>query len=220
VRRLTGSASTDCFSACRAATTARPVTNVARAARVVARGHSLKLPDGVTVEKQGRDVFNTTYYPKGEDADFSRKPWVVIDASGLRLGRLATVAATYLRGGNSPSYTPAFNMGVNVIVLNADKVVVTGQKAEQKIYYNQGVRGKPGSMKYESYQSLHGRMPERVIERAIRGMLPKNRMGRETFTHLKVYAGSEHPHAAQSPTDVTADVVSRSHKAGMVVEQA
>ena len=114
------------------------------------RGHSLgSLPPelGVTAEKLGRDVFNTTYYPKGEDADASRKPWVVIDAAGLRLGRLSTVAATYLRGGNSGCYTPAFNMGVNVVVINADKIVVTGNKANQKLYYTLGVRGKPGSMK-------------------------------------------------------------------------
>lgn len=179
----------------------------------VTRAHVVKLPEGVTTEKLGRDVFNTTYYPKGEDVDMSRKPWVVVDAAGLRLGRLSTYVATYLRGGNSPSYSPSFNMGCNVIVINAADVVVTGKKFEEKLYYNQGVRGKPGSMKVETYRSLHGRMPERVVERAIRGMLPKNRMGRETFTHLKVYAGSEHPHAAQSPQDVTADCMRATHKA-------
>ena len=168
--------------------------------------------------KLGRDVFNTTYYPKGEDADASRKPWVVIDAAGLRLGRLSTVAATYLRGGNSGCYTPAFNMGVNVVVINADKIVVTGNKANQKLYYTLGVRGKPGSMKEETYASLHARQPARVIEKAIKGMLPKNRMGRETFTHLKVYAGADHPHAAQNPTDVTADVKAATHKAHMLEE--
>jgi large subunit ribosomal protein L13 len=183
---------------------------------VATRGHSVKLPDGITAEKLGRDVFNKTYYPKGEDADASRKPWVVIDAAGLRLGRLSTVAATYLRGGNTGCYTPAFNMGVNVIVLNADKIVVTGNKATQKKYYTLGVRGKPGSMKEETYEKLHARQPARVIEKAIKGMLPKNRMGRETFTHLKVYAGAEHPHAAQNPTDVTADVKAATHKEHML----
>ena len=113
-----------------------------------------------------------------------------------------------LRGGNTGCYTPAFNMGVNVIVVNADKIVVTGNKALQKKYYTLGVRGKPGSMKEETTK-LHARQPARVIEKAIKGMLPKNRMGRETFTHLKVYAGAEHPHAAQNPTDVTADVAAR-----------
>ena len=177
----------------------------------------MKLPDGVSADKLGRDVLNTTYYPKGEDVDMSRKPWVVIDAAGMRLGRMSTAAAKYLRGGNSGSYTPAFNMGVNVIVINADKVEVTGQKAQQKMYYKLGVRGKPGSMKEETYESLFARQPARVVEKAIRGMLPKNRLGRETFTHLKVYAGSDHPHAAQNPTDVTADVAASTHKDGQIV---
>ena len=197
-----------------AAKTSTPAPMVQRS--VATRGHSVKLPEVITAEKLGRDVFNKTYYPKGEDADASRKPWVVIDAAGLRLGRLSTVAATYLRGGNTGCYTPAFNMGVNVIVVNADKIVVTGNKALQKKYYTLGVRGKPGSMKEETYEKLHARQPARVIEKAIKGMLPKNRMGRETFTHLKVYAGAEHPHAAQNPTDVTADVAAATHKAHML----
>ena len=187
----------------------------AKRAQTIARGHTVKLPDGVTADKLGRDVFNTTYYPKAEDADASRKPWVVIDAEGMRLGRMSTAAAVYLRGGNSGSYTPSFNMGVNVVVINADKVEVTGDKATQKKYYKLGVRGKPGSMKEETYESLFARQPARVVEKAIRGMLPKNRLGRETFTHLKVYAGAEHPHAAQNPTDVTAEVRAATHKADM-----
>ena len=101
-------------------------------------------------------------------------------------------------GGNTGCYTPAFNMGVNVIVVNADKIVVTGNKALQRSTTRRPVRGKPGSMKEETHEKLSRRQPARVIEKAIKGMLPKNRMGRETFTHLKVYAGAEHPHAAQN----------------------
>ena len=146
-----------------------------------------------------QDVFNTSYYPKGEDTDNSRKPWVVIDAAGLRLGRLSTLVATYLRGGNVGTYSPSMNMGTYVVVVNASQVVVSGKKFEDKLYKRHET-GRPGSMKEESFKMLQARIPERIVEKAVRGMLPKNRKGRELFTQLKVYGSEEHPHAAQNPS--------------------
>ena len=182
--------------------------------RVATVAGSVKMPEGVTVEKMGKDIFNSTYYPRNEDTDASRKPWVVIDAAGLRLGRLSTLIATYLRGANVASYSPSMNMGTYVVVINAEKVVVSGKKFEEKLYRRHET-GRPGSMKTETFRALQGRIPERIIEKAVRGMLPKNRMGREVFTQLKVYAGSEHPHAAQNPVDVTAEVKERCYSSTM-----
>jgi large subunit ribosomal protein L13 len=174
------------------------------------RGRSLQnTPEGITIDKKGEDVFNKTYYPKAEDVDNSRKPWVVVDATDMRLGRMASVAATYLRGGNVATYHPSFTTGVNLVVINAEKVVVSGNKTEAKLYYNQSTAGKPGSMKIETFKKLQERLPERIVEKAIKGMLPKNRMGREVFRHLKVYKGAEHPHAAQNALDITADVITK-----------
>ena len=138
----------------------------------------------------------------------------MIDAAGLRLGRLSTLVATYLRGGNVGSYSPSMNMGTYVVVINADQVQVSGQKFEQKLYKRHET-GRPGSMKEESFKALQARIPERIIEKAVKGMLPKNRMGRELFTQLKVYGGSEHPHAAQNPVDVTAEVKELCYSSGM-----
>jgi large subunit ribosomal protein L13 len=177
---------------------------------------SVKMPEGVGApEKMGPDVFNSTYYPRGEDTDNSRKPWIVIDAAGLRLGRLSTLVATYLRGGNVATYSPSMNMGTYVVIVNAEQVVVSGNKFEDKLY-KRHTTGRPGAMKTETFRALQGRIPERIIEKAVRGMLPKNRLGRELFTQLKVYAGSEHPHAAQNPADVTAEVKERCYSSSMV----
>ena len=191
--------------------------DVARLAskRVAAMAGTVKMPEGVTAEKMGKDVFNSTYYPRGEDTDNSRKPWIVIDAAGLRLGRLSTLVATYLRGGNVATYSPSMNMGTYVVIVNAEKVVVSGNKFEDKLY-KRHTTGRPGAMKTETFRALQGRIPERIIEKAVRGMLPKNRLGRELFTQLKVYAGSEHPHAAQNPADVTAEVKERCYSSSMV----
>jgi large subunit ribosomal protein L13 len=176
---------------------------------------SVKMPEGVVAEKMGPDVFNSTYYPRGEDTDNSRKPWIVIDAAGLRLGRLSTLVATYLRGGNVATYSPSMNMGTYVVIVNAEKVVVSGNKFEDKLY-KRHTTGRPGAMKTETFRALQGRIPERIIEKAVKGMLPKNRLGRELFTQLKVYAGPEHPHAAQNPADVTAEVKERCYSSSMV----
>ena len=175
---------------------------------------SVKMPEGVVAEKMGKDVFNSTYYPRGEDTDNSRKPWIVIDAAGLRLGRLSTLVATYLRGGNVATYSPSMNMGTYVVIVNAEQVVVSGNKFEDKLY-KRHTTGRPGAMKTETFRALQGRIPERIIEKAVKGMLPKNRLGRELFTQLKVYAGPEHPHAAQNPADVTAEDKERCYSSSM-----
>ena len=137
---------------------------------------------------------NKTYLPNPTTLE---RQWYIIDAEGLRLGRLASEIAKILRGKNKPTYTPHLDTGDFVIIVNADKVAVTGRKASQKLYRRHS--GRPGGMKVETFEKLQARIPERIIEQAVRGMLPKNRLGRQLFTKLKVYAGAEHPHAAQQP---------------------
>ena len=129
------------------------------------------------------------------------RKWYVIDAAGQRLGRVAVEAADILRGKKKASYTPHQEVGDYVIIVNADQVAVTGRKATQKMYYRHS--GYLGSLSSESFQKMIGRKPQFPVEHAVRGMLPKNRLGRKLFTNLKVYAGPEHPHAAQKPESVT-----------------
>jgi large subunit ribosomal protein L13 len=136
--------------------------------------------------------------------DLERK-WYVVDAEGQRLGRLATEIAMILRGKNKPSFTPNADTGDFVVVVNAEKVVVTGRKNEQKLYRRHS--GRPGGMKTETFDQLQQRIPERIIEKAVKGMLPKNTMGRKLFTKLKVYTGSDHPHAAQTPETLTINTI-------------
>lgn len=145
---------------------------------------------------------NRNYYPKQEDTDTQKKVWYVIDAEGKTLGRLATLASNYLRGKHLPTFTPSMDTGGYVVVVNADKVAVTGRKENDKMYYYHRVH-RPGTMKTETLSELRQRVPERIVERAVKGMLPKGRLGNTLFTHLKVYAGSEHPHEAQTPVDIT-----------------
>jgi large subunit ribosomal protein L13 len=134
---------------------------------------------------------------------FTAKPyevarqWYVVDAQGQTLGRLATRIATLLRGKHKPIYTPHVDCGDYVIVVNADKINVTGQKLDQKIYYRHS--GYPGGIKQVTLRRRLQTHPERVVESAVRGMLPKNRLGRKMFKKLKVYAGPDHPHEAQQP---------------------
>ena len=135
-----------------------------------------------------------TYIPP---VDTIERKWYVVDAADQRLGRLATEIACVLRGKNKPSFTPNMDTGDFVVVVNAEKVVVTGNKAEQILYRRHS--GRPGGMKVETFNQLQDRIPERIIEKAVKGMLPKNSLGRKLFTKLKVYAGPEHPHAAQKP---------------------
>jgi len=144
---------------------------------------------------------NKTYSPK--PADITRQ-WWVIDATGLPLGRLASEVARILRGKHKPIYANHMDTGDHVIVINADQVAVTSEKAQQKIYYRHS--GFPGGIKAETFESLIGRRPEAVIERAVRGMLPKNKLGRQMGKKLKVYAGPDHPHEAQKPTPLELDI--------------
>ncbi|NLJ72195.1 MAG: 50S ribosomal protein L13 [Syntrophomonadaceae bacterium] len=125
------------------------------------------------------------------------RKWYVIDADGQTLGRLASEVAVILRGKHKAIYTPHVDTGDFVIIINAEKVVLTGNKLDQKKYRRHS--GYPGGLKEVSYRDLMDRRPERAVEVAIKGMLPHNRLGRQMFKKLKVYRGSEHPHAAQKP---------------------
>ena len=137
----------------------------------------------------------TTYSAKPADIE---KKWVLIDAEGLVVGRLATVIAMRLRGKHKATYTPHMDDGDNVIVLNADKVVLTGRKYTDKTYYwHTGYIG--GIMERKARQILEGRFPERVLEKAVERMIPEGPLGRRQLSNLRVYAGAEHPHAAQQP---------------------
>lgn len=138
-----------------------------------------------------------TYTAKPESV---KREWFVIDAEGETLGRLATLVASYLRGKHKPEYTPHVDTGDNIIVINADKVAVTGAKALDKIYYRH--TGYPGGLREMNFNDLQARKPGRVVELAVKGMLPKNPLGRAMFTKLKVYAGTEHPHTAQQPKEL------------------
>lgn len=125
------------------------------------------------------------------------REWFVVDAQGVTLGRLASRIATILRGKHKPIYTPHIDCGDYVIVVNADKINVTGQKLDQKMYYRHS--GYPGGLRQVSLRRQLQTHPDRVIRAAVRGMLPKNRLGRKMYKKLKVYAGSDHPHQAQQP---------------------
>lgn len=125
------------------------------------------------------------------------RKWYVIDASGQTLGRLASEVASILRGKHKAIYTPHVDTGDFVIVINADKIILTGNKLDQKKYRRHS--GYPGGLKEMTYRSLLDKRPEKAIEVAVKGMLPHNRLGRKMFTKLKVYRGSEHPHQAQQP---------------------
>ena len=147
-----------------------------------------------------------TYSAKPADI---QKKWVLIDAEGLVVGRLATLVATRLRGKHRPNYTPHVDCGDNVIIVNADKVALTGDKLAQKRYYRHS--GYPGGIKERTArQVLEGRFPQRIIEKAVERMLPDGPLGRQQLRNLKVYAGSQHPHAAQQPEIV--DIASLNRK--------
>jgi len=129
------------------------------------------------------------------------RDWYVVDAADQRLCRFASAVAQVLRGKNKPNYAPHMYTGDFVIVINADKITVTGNKNSQKLYRRHS--GRPGGMKTETFDQLQARIPERIVEKAVKGMLPKNALGRKLFTKLKVYAGPEHPHASQNPQSMT-----------------
>ena len=129
--------------------------------------------------------------------DSINRQWYLVDAENQTLGRLASEVASILRGKNKPEFTPHLDTGDFVVVVNAEKIQVSGRKATQKLYRRHS--GRPGGMKVETFNSLQERIPERIVEKAIKGMLPHNALGRQLFRKLKVYKGSEHPHAAQNP---------------------
>ena len=142
-----------------------------------------------------------TYSAKA--ADFEQRNWFVVDAEGVTLGRLATTVAATLRGKHKPTYTPHVDTGDFVVVINAEKVRVTGKKETQKNYYRHS--NYPSGLKTTSLKDMRARHPERIIENAVRGMLPGSNLGRQQLKKLKVYAGANHPHEAQNPTPLELD---------------
>jgi large subunit ribosomal protein L13 len=156
-------------------------------------------PDRLAVTARPRNterfMFGKTHSTKTADVE---KKWLLIDAKGLVVGRLATIVAMRLRGKHKPSFTPHIDDGDNVIIVNADKVVLTGRKRDQKVYHH--YTGFIGGIKERSAKSiLEGRFPERVVEKAVERMLPRGPLGRKQLGNLRVYKGPDHPHAAQSP---------------------
>ncbi len=143
---------------------------------------------------------NKTTLPSLDTLD---RQWYLVDATDQTLGRLASEVAQVLRGKNKPTYTPHLDTGDFVVVINADKIRISGNKPTQKLYRRHS--GRPGGMKTETFAHLQGRLPERIIEVAIKGMLPHNALGRQLFRKLKVYKGAEHPHAAQQPQILALD---------------
>jgi large subunit ribosomal protein L13 len=147
----------------------------------------------------------STYSAKAADIE---KKWVLIDAKGLVVGRLATLVAMRLRGKHKPTYTPHVDDGDNVIIVNADKVVLTGRKREDKIYYHH--TGYIGGIKERTAKYiLESRFPERIVEKAVQRMLPHGPLGRQQFGNLRVYKGPDHPHAAQQPAVLDIGAMSR-----------
>jgi large subunit ribosomal protein L13 len=135
-----------------------------------------------------------TYHQKASEI---QRDWLVVDATNEALGRLATQIATLLRGKHKPTYTPSVDGGDFVIVVNVEKLRIMGKKADQKVYYHH--TGYPGGIKATTYRMMHSKHPDRILRIAVKGMLPKNRLGRRLMTKLKIYAGPNHPHAAQQP---------------------
>ncbi|KAL4428834.1 hypothetical protein ABPG77_005272 [Micractinium sp. CCAP 211/92] len=175
-----------------------------RAQRVEARRQAAPVCAAAAAEIKslGADKWNDTYYPTAADAANVNKQWYVIDAEGQTLGRVASLAAFYIRGKHLPTYTPSMDMGAYVVIVNAEKVAVTGRKETDKFYFRH-TNGRPGGGKMEALRDLRQRLPERILEKCVKGMLPKGRIASPLFNHLKVYKGSEHPHVAQRPVDIT-----------------
>ena len=145
-----------------------------------------------------------TFSPKPADV---QRDWLVIDATDVVLGRLASHAAALLRGKHKPTFAPHMDVGDHVIIVNAEKVALTGSKLTQKMAYRHS--GYPGGLTATSYADLLEKNPVRAVEKAIRGMLPKNSLGREQLSKLKVYVGNEHPHQAQQPKPYTLDQIAQ-----------
>ena len=135
-----------------------------------------------------------------EEIDASERNWHLVDASGFPIGRLASEIAQILRGKHKPQYAPHLDVGDHVVVINASEIAITSKKPEQKMYHSHS--GFPGGIKSESFNSLRQRKPERIIERAVWGMLPKNRLGRSILKKLHIYANADHPHESQNPQEL------------------
>lgn len=135
-----------------------------------------------------------TYHQKASEV---QRDWLLVDANGQVVGRLATQLATLLRGKHKPTYTPSIDGGDFVVVINAEKIKIMGRKDEQKVYYHH--TGYPGGIKATPYKMLLAKHPDRILRSAVKGMLPKTRMGRHLLSKLRIYAGPNHPHAAQQP---------------------
>jgi large subunit ribosomal protein L13 len=138
-----------------------------------------------------------TYTPKASEIE---RAWYVVDADGMVLGRLASEVARVLRGKHKPTFAPHIDTGDHVVIVNADKVVLTAGKADRKMVYRHS--GYPGGLKSETYARAFARKPEDALRRTVRGMLPKNRLGRQMLRKLKIYTGPHHPHAAQQPQEL------------------
>jgi len=151
----------------------------------------------MTFEKTERKTVYKTYYPKPEDISHE---WVLVDANDQTLGRLVTQIAILLWGKHKPQFTPGVEVGDHVIVVNAERIRVTGNKLDDKMYYR--TSGRPGGLKAINLRDLLAKHPERVIQKAVWGMLPHNRYGRKLMKKLRVYAGPDHPHAAQNPKPI------------------
>ncbi|KAL3636938.1 60S ribosomal protein L13 [Castilleja foliolosa] len=181
----------------------KPSVQLNKVSKICCQDKAVLIPSGqqwMFDDLTGPDVWNKTWYPKASDHVNTDKPWYVVDATDKILGRLASTIAIHMRGKNLATYTPSVDMGAFVIVINAEKVAVSGKKRTQKLYRRHS--GRPGGMKVETFDQLQKRIPERIIEHAVRGMLPKGRLGRSLFTHLKVYTGPDHPHEAQKPAEL------------------
>ncbi len=145
-----------------------------------------------------RAKLQKTFTPTPADIE---RTWYVVDAEDIPLGRLASEVAQILRGKHKPTFAPHMDMGDYVIVVNADKVAVTGNKESEKVYYRHS--GYPGGLRSKTLAQLRADHPDRLVQNAVRGMVPKNRLGRQVLTKLKVYAGPDHPHSAQKPEPLT-----------------
>jgi len=157
--------------------------------------HFVSFPFVFFTEKSEIRIMST-FVPSGKDLEQNRS-WFLIDADGKTVGRLATQAAMVLMGKNKPTYTPYIDMGDHVVIINAEKIVFTGNKLQDKLYRHH--TGWPGGLKEVTAEKMLKRHPERILEMAIRGMLPKNKLGKKMGKKLKVYVGTDHPHQAQRP---------------------
>jgi large subunit ribosomal protein L13 len=155
--------------------------------------------------KKRKNVDSLSYKTVSANKNTVQKEWVVVDATDQVLGRLASRVAMMLRGKHKPSFTPHVDCGDNVIIINAEKVKLTGDKKTQREYVRH--TGYPGEQRTETVESLLKRRPEAVVERSVKGMLPKNRLGSELFRNLYVFAGDQHPHEAQQPKKIDLDTI-------------